>query len=356
MKILIIKIRSLGDTLLISPLIKNLYNFYDNPNIDILANKNSADILRFNPFVKNLILYDKSNLNVLPFFKKLANFISLVLSIKKQKYDIVIDLDEADRGAIISYLSSAKVRIGSSNLKNKFLIKSYTSLFRPESTLHVVRINLLPLKNLGIKTKNISVKVYLGKENTDFLSTELCQKGFIHIHPFSQGEYKDIEPTIIARIIDFCQNTINTEVVLTSSSSERELDLAHKIVSKCKSKPTTFLGNLTIHQINFLNKKSTLFLGSDTAIMHISAANNIPTIAIFGPSNPVSWGPWSNKFGASYSKGKKLQINHIHRVITSEMECQPCFNLGCNNSRDSQCMKNFDIDLVQNTISSLLKE
>jgi len=100
-----------------------------------------------------------------------------------------------------------------------------------------------------------------------------------------------------------------------------------------------------------LNKKAKLFIGVDTAIMHIAAANNIPTIAFFGPSSAKNWGPWDNEEQKNrYLKNKGLQRSKNHTVIQENWECVPCQKDGCNGSKISECLMNLNLEIIKEEI------
>ena len=93
-----------------------------------------------------------------------------------------------------------------------------------------------------------------------------------------------------------------------------------EILKLCKSKPISFAGKFTLKQTACLNKKALAFIGVDTSIMHISAANDIPVLAFFGPSGTDHWGPWDNsQMISGYNQRNGFQIMGLlpHRVKSS---------------------------------------
>jgi len=98
----------------------------------------------------------------------------------------------------------------------------------------------------------------------------------------------------MSNIIDYCEINLQTKVVLTCAPIKQELAKIHSILSHCKSNPIILDGKLSLKECSYLNSKAKLFIGVDTAIMHISAANDTPVLAFFGPSGSDHWGPWDN--------------------------------------------------------------
>jgi len=347
MNILILKVQTIGDTLLIAPLISNLYCYYDNPIIDVMVNEGTGQMLSLNPNTGQIIEYKRESYRGLSTLQRLSKNIQLLKKIRKTKYDLVVDLDEGDRGAFITLISGAKIKIGSSAIASHFLRRSYTHLLPKRDTRHTVEINLDPLRLLNMPIVDKKVEIFFSKEDERFIEKKLLPiNQFIHIHPFSKGWFKDVNIQTIAKIIDYCEQELNIKVVITAAPIQRELEKLEDILELCQSKPINLGGKLSLKQTAALNSKAKLFIGVDTAIMHISAANNIPTLAFFGPTSADTWGPWENDLEcAHYHRNGGLQINGKHRIYSDIKDCLPCNNQGCNDSQISDCLMNLDINI-----------
>jgi heptosyltransferase-3 len=104
-----------------------------------------------------------------------------------------------------------------------------------------------------------------------------------------------------------------------------------------------------------LNKKARLFIGVDTVIMHISAANNIPVLAFFGLTAVDNWGPWENDLGLStYVTKSGIQRNGKHIVYSEELDCIGCNQHGCNDSYESICLNKLSIDIIKLNIRGMV--
>ena len=358
MKILILKVQTIGDTLLTTPLISNLYRYYDNPAIDIMVNEGTQQMLDANDKVDQIIEYKRESQRSLSNWQRFINNIVLLKRIRNEKYDLVIDLDEGDRGALVVLVSGARIRLGSSNISSKLLRGFYTHLLPKRGVRHTVDINLDPLRALNIPIYDKQVEMCWNKEDERFALEKLSNIGdFIHLHPFSKGWFKDIDIQATAQIIDYCEQELGIKVVITAAPIQRELDKLDSILKLCKSKPINLGGKLTLKQISTLNKRSKLFIGVDTAIMHISAANNTPTLAFFGPTASDTWGPWENDLEqASYHRKGGQQANGRHRIFSDVITCLPCNNEGCNNNQVSDCLIGLDIGLIKRDINEMINQ
>ena len=90
-----------------------------------------------------------------------------------------------------------------------------------------------------------------------------------------------------------------------------------------ETRPISILGTLTLKQLAALIDRADLFIGIDSAPMHMAAALKTPVIAFFGPSGEHNWGPWGEG----------------HNIIKKDMPCMPCGKAGCNDSKRSECLE-----------------
>jgi len=355
-KILILKVQTIGDTLLITPLIRNLKEHYSDSIIDVMVNEGTEHMLTLNANINQVIEYKRESYRSLSKLQRLSKNIQLLKKIRRAQYDLVIDLDEGDRGAFITLVSGAKTKVGSSTISSQFLRSAYTHLLPKRGNRHTVEINLDSLKLLNIPIIDKQVEIFWSQGDDEFVAKKLTGiKKFIHIHPFSKGWFKDVNIQTTAQIIDYCEQELDIKAVITAAPIQRELDKLDNILKLCQSKPINLGGRFTLKQIAALNSKSKLFIGVDTAIMHISAANNVPTLAFFGPTAPDTWGPWENDLEqADYHRNGGLQVNGKHRVFSDVRTCLPCNNDGCDNNQVSDCLMGLNIDVIKKNINEMI--
>ncbi len=355
MRILILKFRNIGDVLLITPLLGNLKQYYPESQIDVAVNKGTEPMVSLNPNVNKLIIYDRDFIKSLSPVKKLLKEIQFSFAFRKEHYDMVINLTEGDRGAQIAWLSGAPIRIGYPN-KNRILKNAFTHHLPKQAFRHTLETNLDPLRVLNIPINNKKVEIFWDKSDEYFINDKLSKiEQFIHIHPVSRWLFKCIADQTMAEIIDYCEIVLNTKVIITAAPVQAELDKVDSILSLCKSDPINLSGKLSLKQTVALNKKSKLFIGVDTAVMHISAANDTPVFAFFGPSGTDHWGPWDNDMTQStYTERNGFQIMGKHKVFSESRSCQPCGQDGCNGTKISDCLMSLDMAIIKKTINKML--
>ena len=360
-KILIIKLRHIGDVLLTVPTIRALKENFPDANISALINKGTEEMLCNNPLLDEIIIYDRS-IKGLPISQKIKGEINFISGLRKRKFDLTVDLTSGDRPALLSYLSGARYRVGNNPKGKGFLGKrlAYTHLSNVEQKRrHTVEYNLDIVREFGIDTKDKSVDFYFSKDDEQYIDSFLKKNKvskkdiIVHVHPTSRWLFKTWNDKSMAEIIDYLQIKKMTRVIVTSSPEKKEHDKAKKILKLCKSKPLELLGKTSLKQLGALSKRTNLFFGVDSAPMHIAAAVNTPVIALFGPSGAFHWGPWNNNYKCQgsrvqgqekpYSKQNGLQTFGIHTVIQKDWDCIPCGKDGCNGTKISRCLEEISV-------------
>ncbi len=352
-KILIMKFRNIGDVLLITPLIKNLKLAFPNAAIDVALNKGTEEMITLNPNVNQIIIYDRENIKSQKGIKRVLEEIKFALKIRKNNYDLVINTTKGDRGAILSLISGAKIKIGYNGSKNFLLKNIFDYSLPPQELRHTIETNLDPLRVLKLPIKEKRVEIYWSQEDERKVGALKLPENFIHIHPVSRWLFKCLDDKTMGSIIDYCEINLNKKVVLTSAPIKQELDKIWSILNNCKSNPINLAGKLTLKESAVLNKRADFFIGVDTAVMHISAANDTPVLAFFGPSGADHWGPWDNSLSESgYITRRGVRSMGKHTVFQKDWECVPCGKDGCNGSKISDCLIKLNIDELKKLIRS----
>jgi len=112
-----------------------------------------------------------------------------------------------------------------------------------------------------------------------------------------------------------------------------------RILAPLATRPVDLAGRLSLKQLAALTANAKLFVGVDSAPMHIAAAMQTPVVALFGPSGDIEWGPWMVR----------------SRVITSDHPCRPCGNDGCGGGKVSECLTALPVERVLGAIDELLR-
>ena len=351
-KILIMKFRNIGDVLLTTPLVSELARIYPRAQIHFALNSGTESMLSGNPHISKLHIYDRSRIKSGGLLARLKGEWEYFKSLKKEHFDLIIQSTEGERGIILGALCRPRTLIAYKS-KKAFLNRFISRVLPPQGMRHTIECNQDAIKVLGHEIKSAKVSIYFDDFSSFFSGANALPARFIHMHAMSRWLFKCASDEINAAIIDYCELELGIKVVLTCANDKAEMQKSKRILSLAKSKPLSFLGTLSLKQVAFLSQKSALFIGVDTAIMHIAAALNTPVIALFGPSGAMHWGPWDNAFlHSGYKARNGLQNMGKHSVIQKDWDCVPCGKDGCNGTKISRCLNELDINIIKHTISS----
>jgi heptosyltransferase-3 len=120
------------------------------------------------------------------------------------------------------------------------------------------------------------------------------------------------------------------------------------------------VGQLTLPALGYLLSRAALYVGTDTAVSHMAAAVGAPTVVLFGPSNPVKWGPWPKDFPPTQSpwrrQGSQRQGNVF--LLQGEGDCVPCLGEGCDRHINSlsECLQQLSVNRVIQVVETMLTE
>lgn len=298
-RILIIKLRHHGDMLLTTPVISTLKEYYPNAEIDMLMYLETQEMLASNPLLTTLFTIDRT-------WKKQGKRVhirheaQLIKRLISRKYDLVINLADQWRSALVTKLTGAPMRIGFAFPKRKGMLwqSCHTHLVdvTSHSHLHTVEQNLSILTPLALNPQVNQVTMSYSPEDRlkveQLLSVHNIKGNFIVVQPTSRWLFKCWTDEKMAETITALQAE-GVSVILTSGPADSELKMIDSIRTLCPSEHVfSFAGQLTLRQLAALIDRAALFIGVDSVPMHMAAALKTPLVALFGPSKRVFWSPW----------------------------------------------------------------
>lgn len=341
---LVTKLRHHGDVLLTTPVFSLLKARAPQLEIDALIYAETADMLTLHPAVSQVHMIDRE-------WKKrgiavqAAKEWTLLRAMDKRHYDLIVHLTEHPRGAWLSQLLRPTWSVAPAH--DRALWKQSFSHIYPltrHTPRHTVETNLDALRRLGFQPTEAEKKLVLvpGKvaddKIDDMLSQANVQRGkFIHIHPTSRWFFKTWPADRMADLI-LALGKAGHRVVLSAAPAQNERAMITAIKERLKAPVVDFTGMLSLKELAALTSRARLFIGVDSAPMHMAAAVGTPTVALFGPSGEHQWGPWGVP----------------HRLVTSDHPCRPCGNDGCGGSKVSECLTTLPVERVLAAANELL--
>ena len=310
-KILVIKLRHHGDVLLTTPVFSYLKSQLPEVQIDALIYRETAPMLEGHPAIRHLHLYDKGwKKNSI--FKRYREEFSLLRKIRREKYDMVINLTEGDRGAIVALVSGAPICVGFDPEKKGFLGKSraFSLLVKVCKTpRHTVEKNLDALRRIGLFPKPEERELFFHIPETARKSVQSkLPSDYVVIHPVSRWKFKCWPIAHVAELIRELHDE-GHRVVLTASPDPIEMQMIQDILALCPHVPVINLaGQIDLKQLGAVIDGAQAVICVDSVPLHLTSALKKPVVVLFGPTSELNWGPWNNPQA---------------RVVTQKMSCRP---------------------------------
>jgi heptosyltransferase-1 len=343
MKILVIKPSSLGDVIHALPFLKALKDTFPEALIDWVISRNLKGILEDNPFINELIIFNKDTWKNM---KRLGKTISEVSSLKKKlqskHYDIVVDLQGLLRSGLISFFTPATQKIGFADARegSRYLYDKKVSV---PADMHAVDKCLQVAKELGADIRKVDFPLNVNRKAKDKLNKQLGDiTDYVVIVPSARWISKRWPVDSFASLI----RKISIPCIISGSKGDRKI--AQKI--KERARPATekrtergpvvdLCGKTDLKELTALIAGARAVVSNDSGPMHIAAALNIPTIAIFGPTDPSKTGPY------------RWQTNKNFKVLKADVPCSPCRKKKC---REFECMSQVKAETVYKSLKTYL--
>jgi len=352
--ILVIKLRNIGDVLLMSPLFSNLREHFPQARICALVNSGTDAMLTKNPCIDHIYVYDRSTKKA-PLSRRITHELGLLLALRRERFDLVLNLTEGDRGALAALASGAATRIGVDALgrgfsgKNRIFSKT---LAPPPANMHTVDVDLRMLEAIDLPITRKKVSFHFDDRDAAAASSRLAATGFepkrfFLAHCTSRWMFKTMPPATAARLLDLLREATGLPCLITSSPERKELDYLAEVQRHTRSGNLPVFSDLTLKELGALIHMARFFTGVDSAPMHMAAAMDVPVLAVFGPTTVRAWGPWDNNLWENpYREGRGVLKSSRNLVLQSDRECVPCKRDGCNGSKVSDCLAFTETALV----------
>jgi lipopolysaccharide heptosyltransferase II len=333
-RVLVIRLRSIGDTVLATPTLTALRRHLPSARIDILLED----------WVAPLLSGHRSIDRVMTTGTTLAERTRAALRLRRERYDVVINLHGGTTSTFFTRAAGAPVRAGYSNYRYAFL---YTHLldssadFWERSPTHSVEQQLALAGSLGVPVDPdipTSLSIDADAESSvlgRLAATRNGGKPFALVHPAAAFETKQWAADKFARAVEYLDSRGLAAVAVAGPGEQAVLDR----LTELSKVPVTAFSDLSLPEITALASNARVFVGNDSGIAHIAAAVGTPPLVIFGSSNRDHWRPWTP--GPS-------------EIVFDEYPCQPCPGYECAVFGDSRCIRDVSVDEVIKALDRLI--
>lgn len=337
-KVLVIRLRSIGDTVLATPSLFALRRFLPPAKIDILLEDWVAPVLDGSDLVDHIITIPRhSN----------AARARVARELHRASYDVVYNLHGGTTATFLTRATGARHRVGFANyqysrLHNHAAPSPLEIWQRP--TLHSVEQQLALLGWTGVPvTDRPRTKLTVTRKAAASISQRLLDNNIgddqpiALIHPAAALATKQWGIENFARVAEALASRGFTPVAVVAPNEKPVL----QSLNGSSSSRIVGFDNLSLPEITALAAHAKLFVGNDSGIAHMAAAAGTPCVVVFGSSNVAHWRPWTTK---------------PNEIVREEMPCQPCHGYFCAEFEKPECILRVPVERVVAASDRVLAE
>jgi len=336
-RILVIRLSGIGDVVHTLPLLGALRKRYPHAYIAWLVQRKAEGILLGHPYLDEVITFDRE--------KWIRGLWSVIRRLRNRRFDLVIDSHGQFRSGLFAYITGAKTRLGF-NAKDG---REFNSLFInfkappfPEDW-HAVDRYLGLASLLGAEIGKREFLIQIGEPEKEYVERFLEEKGInrgeflIALNPGSSWKSKIWPSKNYARLADILIRKFKAKVILLWGQGEE--NLVESINSTMEEESVT-APRTDLKELASLISRCALFIGSDSAPLHIASSLSIPSVGLYGPTNPRRNGP----YGAE------------NIAIRKDLSTLSCHRRGCRKCKIQDCMQLITVEEVVEQVENKIKE
>lgn len=307
-RVLVVKLRSIGDTVLATPSLTALRRFLPNASIEVLLEDWVAPILDGFEAIDKVISIGKGT----------PERVRVARELRQRKYDVAFNLHGGTTATFLTRASGARHRVGIESYQYRFLYNHLLTSpidFWGRGEIHSAEQQLSLLGFAGVpldpvpRTSLAVTGAALESVDTRLRASAPGNRWAL-LHPSTAFFTKQWPVEHFARTAEYLSASGFQPVAV---SSVAEAPVLEQLI-EAASVPITAFNDLTLPEITALASRSSVFVGNDSGVAHIAAAVGTPSVVIFGSSNRVHWHPWTDA---------------PNEVVFNPFDCQPCAGYEC---------------------------
>jgi heptosyltransferase-3 len=336
-RVLLVRLRSIGDSVLATPALSALARFLPEAEIDILLEDWVAPVLEGFPYVNRIIRVERGNLSARA---------RVARELRGARYDVAFNLHGGTTATILTRATGAPHRVGYKSYRYSRLhnhaAPPANQLWGKPAT-HSAEQQLALLGWMGVPVTDLPpAMLAVTSEAKASLDERLRAEGineqtpFALMHPAAAFETKQWASSNFARVAE-ALSARGLKTVAVAAPFEAETINA---LRKNSSAPVVAYTDLSLPEVTALAARSRLFIGNDSGIAHMASAVRTPSVVIFGSSNVAHWRPWANP---------------LSEVVREELPCQPCPGYTCAEFEQPECIRRVSVERVLQAIERVIE-
>jgi lipopolysaccharide heptosyltransferase II len=329
LNILLIRLRLIGDVVFTTPIPRALKRAYPDARISYLVEETAAPVVARHPFIDELIVVGRSR-----GMRRLRDDVSLALRLRREKYDLVLDLHSGPRASWLAWSTGSRLRIGYEVVGRSWMYTTVVARPRELRARHSVLnqwdlLEAIPGWNGGAPDPvRHPVEMEVDPLASARIARYLSDLGLtadhelVVAHVSASNQFKRWPEHAFAEVFaSLARQHERRRLVVCSGPSDR--DAAGRVVALAREQlgadaPRILdVAEFTLEELHALISQSRLFIGGDTGPLHIAATTRTPIVALFGPTLPAAFAPWRDP-----------DVRTIALEVTG-LPCRPCEQRVC---------------------------
>ena len=325
----------IGDAILTLPAMASIRATYPHAHIAVLVKPWVADIYKLFSAVDEVIIYENK-------YDTPAGVFRLANMLKKRNFDASILLQNAIEAAIIAFVARIPLRAGYDSDARGLLLTHKVKRTKEIRKVHQIDYYLEMVKALGCVSvdREMRLEARINLQDARNISQKYIpdtNKAIIGIAPgATYGPAKRWFPDRFAAVADKLSDSFPMQGIILGGKADWET--AEEVRKAAGTKLINLAGKTNLREAIYLISQCRLFLSNDSGLMHIAGALNIPTVAIFGSTNPITTSPAGNKT----------------IIVHQNVSCSPCLEETC--PTDFRCMKLISVENVFTAAQNILNK
>jgi len=351
LKILLVRLRQIGDVVFTTPAIRALRERFPDAHLSYLVEPAAAPVVEHNPALNQVIVARRRT-----GLAGLRDDLRLGRQLRQQAYDVAIDFHGGPRASLLTWLSRAQVRIGYEIIGRGWMYTRRVPRPRELRPRHSVENQWDLLASLGVEPSSgerFPVEMAPDVEAMRSITGRLAEAGvgsderLIVIHVSAGNPFRRWPIASFGEVAaSFVERHPDTRIIVTSGPSEPEASAQVIADARGRLKPedrhrVLSCGDFSLLELRALADRAVLYIGGDSGPMHIAATSRVPMVSLYAPTLPARSAPW------------RSQSLRSAAVEVSGLECRPCDQRVCIPG-DFRCLARIEPHQVIETAERLI--
>ncbi|HYO64430.1 MAG TPA: glycosyltransferase family 9 protein [Pyrinomonadaceae bacterium] len=337
-RVLVVRLRSVGDTVLATPALHALRRFLPDARVHMLLEDWVAPVLEGSTDVDRVITVARNDTGAR---------LRVARELRRERYDVAFNLHGGSTSTLLARASGAKRRVGYASYRYSFLLTDAaphpSALWRQEKT-HSAEQQLGLVGWAGVPVSDRPpTRLAVVERAAESVARKLTKAGlrgdepFALMHPAAAFESKTWATENFARVAEeLARRGLPTVAV----AAPNEAGVLGALASTSRARVVGF-SDLTLPELNALASRARLFVGNDSGVAHVAAAFRVPSVVVFGSSNVAHWRPWTQAPA---------------EVVREEMPCAPCPGYTCSQFHEPECIRRVSVARVAAAVGRVLEK